>query len=310
VLENVDLNIYRGEKLALVGVNGAGKTTLTKLIAGQISPQVGIAQIGQRTTFGYYAQHQIDTLDLNNTVYDEIASSVSMNYLPRIRDVLGIFQIRGDDVFKRIRVLSGGEKARVSLAKILLSPVNFLMMDEPTNHLDMASKEALEEALTQYDGTLLIISHDRYFLDKLVHRVIEVKDRQLFQYEGNYSNYIEKRQAQQEAIEMSKAENQPESASKKSKEQKRLEAEARQSVSKDRKRLTKEIEEIEHQIEKLENRKAEIELLMAKPETYQNSNLAASLPYEYVRVKDDLQKCYEHWETAHAALDELLKKLI
>ncbi|HEX9973843.1 MAG TPA: ATP-binding cassette domain-containing protein [bacterium] len=310
VLENVDLNIYRGEKIALVGVNGAGKTTLTKLIAGQISPQLGIAQIGQRTTFGYYAQHQIDTLDLNNTVYDEIASSVSMNYLPRIRDILGVFQIRGDDVFKRIRVLSGGEKARVSLAKILLSPVNFLMMDEPTNHLDMASKEALEEALSEYDGTLLIISHDRYFLDKLVHRVIEVKDHALYQYEGNYSNYLEKRQAQQEAIEMSKAENQPESASKKSKEQKRLEAEARQSVSKDRKRLTKEIEEIERQIEKLENRKAEIELLMAKPETYQNSNLAASLPYEYARVKDDLQKCYEHWETAHVALDELLQKLI
>jgi ATP-binding cassette subfamily F protein 3 len=310
VLENVDLNIYRGEKIALVGVNGAGKTTLTKLIAGQILPQRGIAQIGQRTTFGYYAQHQIDTLDLNNTVYDEIASSVSMNYLPRIRDVLGVFQIRGDDVFKRIGVLSGGEKARVSLAKILLSPVNFLMMDEPTNHLDMASKEALEEALTQYDGTLLIISHDRYFLDKLVHRVIEVKDRQLFKYEVNYSNYIEKRQAQQEAIEMSKTENQPESVSKKSKEQKRLEAEARQSVSKDRQRLTKEIEEIEHQIEQLENRKAEIELLMAKPETYQNSNLAASLPYEYARVKDDLQNCYEQWETAHVALDELLQKLL
>lgn len=310
VLENVDLNIYRGEKIALVGVNGAGKTTLTKIIAGQTVPQIGTAQIGQRTTIGYYAQHQIDTLDLNNTVYDEVAASVSMNYLPRIRDILGVFQIRGDDVFKRIRVLSGGEKARVSLAKILLSPVNFLMMDEPTNHLDMASKEALEQALSEYDGTLLIISHDRYFLDKLVHRVIEVKDHALYQYEGNYSNYLEKRQTQQEALEKLPAENQPESASKKSKEQKRLEAEARQAISKDRQRLTKEIEDLERQIEQLEIRKTEIELLMAKPATYQNSNLATSLPYEYARVKDDLQNCYDQWETAHTALDELLKKLL
>lgn len=311
VLKNISLNIYRGEKIALVGANGAGKTTLTRLVAGQLQPQIGSVEPGTRTRIGYYAQHQVDALNLKLRIYDEVASTISADSLPRIRDVLGIFQIRGDDVFKRIEVLSGGEKARVSLTKILLSPVNFLVMDEPTNHLDMTSRDALEQALADYDGTLLIISHDRYFLDKLVHRVIEIKDHGLNEYEGNYSSYLEKRLIQQQAaIELPKEQKQTVTASKKSREQKKLEAEARQAISKERNRLTKEIEGLEQKIEAMENRKAEIERLMAKPETYQNSTLAASLPYEYARLKTDLQNYYEQWETAHVALDELLKKLL
>jgi ATP-binding cassette subfamily F protein 3 len=309
VLENINLNIYRGERIALVGANGAGKTTLTRLIAGELKPQVGSLEIGKRTTFGYYAQHMVDALDLNATVYDEVAAEVSTNALPRIRDILGVFQIRGDDVFKQIEVLSGGEKARVSLAKILLSSVNFLIMDEPTNHLDMASRDALEQALADYDGTLLIISHDRYFLDKLVHRVIEIKYHQIKEYEGNYSDYISKRESDQKEEINSTDKAKTVSGSKKTKEQKRLEAEARQAISKDRNRLTKEIESLEGKIVELEKRKVEIENLMANPETYQKSGLAMSLPYEYTRMKEELQACYDRWESAQMELEEILKNI-
>ncbi len=309
VLENINLNIYRGERIALVGANGAGKTTLTRLIAGELTSQVGSVEIGNRTTIGYYAQHQVDALDLNATVYDEVASHTSPDKLSRIRDILGLFQIRGDEVFKRIEVLSGGEKARVSLAKILLAPVNFLIMDEPTNHLDMVSRDALEQALSDYDGTLLIISHDRYFVDKLVHQIFEIEDRQIKQYEGNYSDYLAKRETEQQ--EQSKFKDKPKNiaGSKKTKEQKRLEAEARQAVSKDRNRLTNEIELLETKIAALEKRKSEIENLMANPETYKNNELATTLPHEYSRIQEELQSCYDRWEQAQVELDEVLKAI-
>ncbi len=145
VLQNIDLNIYRGEKIALVGVNGAGKTTLTRLITNQVTPQEGEIILGERVVTGYYAQHQLEALDLENSVYQEVYASAADVYRTKVRDVLGIFQFTGEEVEKNIAVLSGGEKARVSLAKILISPVNFLIMDEPTNHLDIQAKEALEK---------------------------------------------------------------------------------------------------------------------------------------------------------------------
>jgi ATP-binding cassette, subfamily F, member 3 len=307
VLENIRLNIYRGDRIALVGVNGAGKTTMTRLIVGQLQPQIGSLVLGPRTTIGYYAQHQIDTLNLDNTAYDEVAATVADSHIPRIRDVLGLFQISGDAVFKKVRVLSGGEKARVSLAKILISPVNFLIMDEPTNHLDMASKEALEDALAKFDGTCILISHDRYFLDRLVKRVIELKDKHLYEYEGNYSDYLERRRT---------VENQPMplkemdmSPSRRTKEQKRLEAEARQAISKERNRLKEQIEKVESRISQLEIRKGEVESLLSKPETYQDSGLASSLPKEYGSLKDELARSYEQWELASKEYDKLLKSM-
>ncbi len=310
VLDNINLNIYRGDRIALVGANGAGKTTLTRLIAGELKPQLGSITIGHQATIGYYAQHQLDSLDLNATVYEEVASKTASGNIPRIRDILGLFQLRGDDVFKRIEVLSGGEKARVSLTKILLSPVNFLMMDEPTNHLDIASRDALEWALADYDGTLLIISHDRYFLDKLVHRIIEIKDRSIKEYEGNYSEYLAKREAEpKEPVLLTKR---PKTlpTTRKTKELKRLEAEARQLISKDRNRLNEVIGGIENAIEELEKRKIEIEDLMANPATYKETELAMNLPKEYSRIKAELQACYDRWDKAQMELDEILKKIV
>jgi ATP-binding cassette subfamily F protein 3 len=316
VLKDLNLNMYRGEKVALVGVNGAGKTTLTRLISKELYPQQGEIKLGERVHVGYYAQHQIDSLNLNNTIYKEVEATAAPSFYPKLRDILGLFQFTGDTVEKTIRVLSGGEKARVSLAKILLSPCNFLIMDEPTNHLDLTSKEALEQALHEYDGTLLLISHDRYFLDRLVNRVIELKDGSLKEYEGNYSDYLNKRE-QENAFTSAgtftqtkaKADDSTPGRLKKTKEQKQKEAEARQAVSKERNKLQKNIEKIEYEIERLDKQKQEMEMQLANPKTYQNNIKVAELKKTYDKVCENLIKSEAEWEELHSALEEILNTL-
>lgn len=311
VLQDINLNVYRGEKIALVGVNGAGKTTLTRLIFGQLTPQKGAVQIGERVIMGYYAQHQVDTLNLNANVMEEVAETASDTHRPHLRDILGLFQFSGSDPEKRIGVLSGGEKARVSLAKMLLSPVNFLIMDEPTNHLDIASREALENALHDYDGTLLLISHDRYFLDKLVTRVIEIKNGSLRLFEGNYSDYLDKRR-QEASAEISHQHSQkPETIppSKRSKEQKRQEAEARQAVSRQRRQLKESVEACESRIAGLETRKEELEKEIADPATYRKGDYVATLQKEYNAVKEELEAVLLKWESAQLEYETLLAGL-
>ncbi len=307
VLSDVNLDLYRGQKVALVGDNGAGKTTLTRLIVDQLEPQRGSIDIGQRVSIGYYAQHQVDALDVSATIYDEVSNTVASSQIPHVRNILGLFGLRGDDVFKKIGVLSGGEKARVSLAKILLSPVNFLIMDEPTNHLDMRSKEALEHALIKYDGTLVLISHDRYFLDKIVQKVIELKDGRLKLYEGNYSDYLNKKKQQQ--LLANQLERESETSGWKSRENKRKQAEARQAISKKRNELQKIIETSEHIIERLEARKQEVERLMAHPDSYKDGDVAATLTKEYHQIKSDIDEHYAAWENAHDELTALLAQL-
>lgn len=309
VLRGVDLHVLRGERLALVGVNGAGKTTLARLIAGQIHPQEGRVLRGNRVRIGYYAQHQVDALDLESSLYEEVESSAADEYIPRIRNALGVFQFSGDDVYKKIKVLSGGEKARVSLAKILLSPVNFLVMDEPTNHLDVLSREALEESLRQYEGTLLLISHDRYFLDKIISRVIEVKDHNILEYAGNYSYYHEKREKTTVMESSKKGKVKTALLGKKSKEQKRQEAEARQRISKTRNTIQASIQWLEQEIDKLERRKREIEELLCRPDIYQEKDFMLSLQKELPLVNHQLQEYYADWEKARVDLEELLNSL-
>jgi len=310
IFRDINLNIYRGERVALIGANGAGKTTLTRLIAGQLQPQTGSLQTGERTRIGYYAQHQAESLNLEATVYQEVSSTAATSYLTEIRNVLGIFQFSGDDVNKKIGVLSGGEKARVSLAKILLSPVNFLIMDEPTNHLDRAARAALEYALSHYDGTLLLISHDRYFLDKLVERVIELNDGKFDEYSGNYSYYLQKRENRGKPVQPDvPGETRRPAGVKKTKEQKRLEAEARQAVSKKLNRLKTEIEGLENRISHLENRIAEIEADMARPDTYQDKLLTVSLQKEYAADRKELEEINEKWEEAQFKYEDIKSHL-
>ena len=312
VLRNIDLHIIRGDKIALVGVNGAGKTTLTRLIAKEIEPQQGMLRLGQKVQVGFYAQHQIEALHPDNTIFDEVASTSATGFITKIRQALGIFQFGDDEIDKKIKVLSGGEKARVSLAKILLSPVNFLIMDEPTTHLDIPAREALEEALAFYDGTLLLISHDRYFLDKLVNRVIELKAGGLNEYSGNYSYYLWKRdqiQDEHEHITANAIPSERRAPSRKTKEQKRQEAEARQQVSRERNDLREIIERIEKDIEESESRFREMEAELANPETYKDGTDIARLNKDYAELKKRIAQLYESWESHRLRLEKLLKPL-
>lgn len=316
IFTEFNLKAIRGEKIALVGDNGEGKTTLTKLIYGDLKVQGGSVNIGERVKIGYYAQHQTEALNLTKTIMEEVEETAADSFRVKLRDILGLFRFHGDDVNKKIKVLSGGEKARVSLAKILLSPCNFLIMDEPTNHLDMASKDALEIALQGYDGTLLIISHDRHFLDRLVKRVIEIKDQKLYDYPGNYTYYMEKRKeliksldkTNNSGYETQSNDNQNVS-NRKSKDQKRLEAEARKVVSKQRNDLQKRIEQIESDLDIKVGRKHGLETLLADPTTYNDAAKSAGLNKEYKELESEIKSLEFEWEDKHLKLEQLLKNI-
>ena len=317
IFDKIDLEIYRQEKIALVGVNGAGKTTLTKLITGQITLNSGKLELGTNTNIAYYAQHQVEALQLENTVFTEMQNSVSLKQMDKIQDVLAIFGFQNDDINKKIKVLSGGEKSRLTLAKILFSKANFIIMDEPTNHLDVYSRTALEKALSVYDGTLLIISHDRYFLDKFITRVIELKDRKISSFIGNYSEYINKQQItkdngnnQNVNIHSAEKQQKPDQITtdkgRKSKEQKRQEAQIRQSISKDRAKLQSDIKELEETIKDLEEKKENIQNDMSNPETYENGEKISALQKDFARYEKELGQKYKKWEDKNIALDNLL----
>lgn len=194
VLDNVDVAVYRGEKVALVGVNGAGKTTLMRALSGRDPDVSGTIRYGAGVELAYFAQYDKEDLHPDNTVLGEFLSAADLNVSGAARGILGAFLFSGDDVEKKINVLSGGERTRLRLAKMLCGKANLLMLDEPTNHLDVGSRLTLENALRQYEGTVLLVSHDRYFLDNVVTRVIEVRDGKLTSYQGNYTDYLAMRE--------------------------------------------------------------------------------------------------------------------
>jgi ATP-binding cassette, subfamily F, member 3 len=199
VYRGVDFRLLRGDRVALVGPNGAGKSTLLKIVAGVLAFEKGDRILGHNASVHYYAQHQLDALNPKNSVLEELASVAALEMQPRLRGILGAFLFSGDDVEKPVAVLSGGEKSRLALAKMLLRPANLLCLDEPTNHLDVTAREILEEALDQFDGTMLFISHDRYFINRIATKVVEVRDGRLWDYAGDYDYYLEKREEEQGA---------------------------------------------------------------------------------------------------------------
>jgi len=315
VLEDINLLVERGQRLALVGVNGAGKTTMTRLMTGELQPQRGQALRGERVEIAYYAQHQIDALPLDETVLDTISSCCSVTKAPHIRDVLGVFGFTGDSVNKPVRVLSGGEKARVSLARILLGPANTLIMDEPTNHLDALARDALEEALRAYDGTLILISHDRYFLDRLVDRVFEIDQRNGALYLGNYSEYLAIREAREEDQPTTLSPVSEDAGAPRSREQrqeeKRRQAALRQQISAERQKLSRRILDLESRVETLEREKVDLENRLADSSTYStlSGEAIGALQQRYAEVARDLQTAMEDWEQTSQNLDDLMASL-
>ena len=292
------LRIERGDRIAFLGANGTGKSTLARILAGREEFQGGTLKPGKDLAIGYYAQDQAEILDPSKTVLQTIEEVAPMEATARLRSLLGCFLFEGDDVFKPVSVLSGGEKSRLALARMMLTPANLLIMDEPTNHLDIRSKEILQDALDNYAGSFVIVSHDRDFLEPLINKVLDFKDGVLRLTLGTVSDYLEKWHAEQDAAAGTANGKEPDKkVSGNDKARKRDEAERRQSLYRKLKPLQDELGRIEADIASAEKRKAELEAALADTETYRNEQRARFLSVEYKTVKTALEDLYERWTT-------------
>ncbi|MFV1883446.1 MAG: ABC-F family ATP-binding cassette domain-containing protein [Balneola sp.] len=298
VFEGLDYEIERGDKIAVVGPNGAGKSTLIRILSGSEPIQAGTRKEGHNVTTSYFAQHQAEDLDLNADPLAIMMQAGSGEKESRLRSILGSFLFTGDDVFKKVKVLSGGEKSRLALAKMLLSPANFLIFDEPTNHLDMSSKNILQQAIQQYEGTCMIVSHDRAFLDPIVNKVLEIQPGRIRTYLGNVSYFLDKKKEEAEQNnEGQKTKDQSASSNALSrKEERRLEAERRNTLNKQLRPIKQKLEKVEKEIEEKELRKAEIEDLMAQTDFYEDNEKVKEVTLEYEELKKSLTDLMFQWE--------------
>ncbi|CEQ31934.1 ABC transporter ATP-binding protein [[Clostridium] sordellii] len=288
LFKDINFNIYRGEKVALIGANGIGKSTLFKIIMNEIVPLTGNTKLGTNVHVDYFHQEQ-KTLNLDNTIIDEIWNDHPNLNQTTLRNMLGSFLFEDEEVFKKISTLSGGERARVAILKLILSNSNFLLLDEPTNHLDIDSKEVLEEALLNYTGTLFTISHDRYFLNTVVDKILVLDSEGITEYLGNYNYYMEKKK---QALEMNTVETVEEKTKTQLKDEKRKEREQREIEKKARVRrqnIEKEIEEIEAKIE-------ELDLLMCQEDVYSNPEKSKEVSQNKSNLEENLNNLYEEWE--------------
>ena len=308
VFEGLDYKIERGDRIAVVGVNGAGKSTLSRILAGVEQFDWGERVVGHQVTLSYFAQHQAEELDPRKDVVGTLEEIAEGEIRKRLRTLLGSFLFHDYDVFKKVSVLSGGEKSRLALAKMLLRPSNFLILDEPTNHLDMKSKKVLQEALARYEGTFLIVSHDRSFLDPLVNKVLEVRSGGVRTYIGTVSDYITKKKEERELLERgvrSPEPSLPVAREHTDKERKRLEAEKRQQLSTRLKPLKQRVEEVERSIGELESRLKEIEALMLDPEFYKNGSEVKKVSAERKEIELMLARLYDEWDTLQAEIEKV-----
>ena len=289
LFKDLNLDIYRGEKVALIGANGIGKSTLFKIIMNEITPLSGDIKFGTNVNVSYFHQEQ-KTLNLDNTIIDEIWEDNKQLTQTSLRTMLGAFLFEGEEVFKKISTLSGGERARVAILKLILSNSNLLLLDEPTNHLDIDSKEVLEEALSSYTGTIFTISHDRYFLNTVVDKVLVLDENGITEYLGNYDYYIEKKKQVQE---MNTVEVVEEKTKTQLKEEKRKEREQREAEKKNRvkrQNIEKEIEETEAKIE-------EMDVLLCQEEVYSNPEKSKDVSLQKASLEEKLSALYEEWES-------------
>lgn len=311
VFEGIDLEIERGDKIAVVGPNGAGKSTLIRILSGNEPIQGGSKKEGHKVTTSYFAQHQAEDLDLSKDPLEIMLQAGSGEKESRLRSILGSFLFTGDDVFKKVKVLSGGEKSRLALAKMLLSPANFLIFDEPTNHLDMSSKNILQQALQQYEGTCMIVSHDRAFLDPIVNKVLEIQPGRLRTYLGNVSYFLDKKREEElknDEGRVTKDEGGT-SGSLSRKEERRLEAERRNELNKRVKPIKDKLQKVEKEIEENETRKAEIEELMAQTDFYDDPENVKTVSLEYEEIKKTLTDLMYQWEDYSTRIESVEQEL-
>ncbi|WP_461614271.1 ribosomal protection-like ABC-F family protein [Clostridium sp. Marseille-QA1073] len=285
---NVNMDIKRESKIAIIGENGRGKTTLFKIIMDKLPSDSGIKVLGKNVHLGYYDQEQ-SNLNEDKTILDEIWDDFPKMTTTEIRNALAAFLFTGDDVFKKIKTLSGGEKCRINLLKLMLSKCNFLLLDEPTNHLDIVSREALEDAILSYDGTVLVISHDRYFLNKVINKIFELKEDGIKEYLGNYSYYVDKKknplrfEVEEEYDGVTKT--QMKLDKKKKKEQEKLEREKKNYIK-----------SIEDKISTLENELAKLQNQLCIEEIYSNPEESQRVNKEISDIETELESLYEEWE--------------
>ena len=304
VLTNLDLQIERGDKIAFVGPNGAGKTTLSRIIAQKLEADSGELIFGHNTFISYYAQEVANDLDLDKDLIETL-QEISKEHTPlQLRSLLGNFLFSDDDVFKKVKVLSGGEKSRVALAKILLTKANLIVLDEPTNHLDIKSKKILQEALIEFDGTLILVSHDVDFMMPIVNKVFELRPGKQKMFPGGIEYYLLKRE---ELIDSPKTEKQPTDKTNR-KDQKRIEAELRKKKSEATKDLKKIVEVLESKIENLEEQKSILEKELADEKIYSNPELAKTKNSDYEKVKLELDNTFSEWTEKSHQLEEIEKQ--
>ena len=291
LFEDIDFEIKRGERVALIGDNGTGKTTILKILNEMVPEDAGRIRLGSNVYIGYYDQeHQV--LHMDKTLFEEISDAYPNLTNTQVRNTLAAFLFTDEDVFKRIKDLSGGERGRVSLAKLMLGKANFLILDEPTNHLDIVSKEILESALNQYTGTVLFVSHDRYFINRTATRILDLTKGKLINYIGNYDYYLEKKNTMTqlyEEVSETREKTKDESENKQDwQKQKQEQARLR--------KIANELKKVEDKIEDYENKIEEIDLECQKPEVATNSAKLNELSSQRIKFSEELEALYERWE--------------
>ncbi len=300
VLKGVNLEIVKGEKIAFVGKNGEGKTTLAKIIVNELEFE-GNVKLGHQVQIGYYAQNQTDFLEDNKTVLQCIQDAANAETSPKVRNILGSFLFSNDDVDKKIKVLSGGERARVALCKLLLEPINFLIMDEPTNHLDMMSKDILKRALKDYDGSLIVVSHDRDFLQGLTEKVYEFKNQNIKEYIGDINTFLNKR----ELADFKQLEKSEKQEPKKDKKQEQLTYQQNKKKTREKRKLQNRISKLEKQIDALEKQMKQLDKQLADANQFQKLSKEKDFFEKYEQNQQKLQQLVQYWENTMAQLERL-----
>ena len=308
VFSKADIEVKRGEKVALIGRNGEGKTTLMRIITGELSPIEGEARVGYNVSMGYYAQNQEDILDKSLTVWETLDRIAVGDIRTKLRDILAQFLFRGEDIDKKVSILSGGERARLGMAKFMLQPYNLLALDEPTNHMDIKSKEILKQALQAYDGTLIVVSHDRDFLDGLVDKMYEFRDGRVKEYLGSVSDFLERRKLEslqelERRFSPLRPSDKPTAAKAQDnvKEQAKQVFEQRRTESREIRRIKHRVEFLESEIGKVEARMKEIEKVLSNPSSDDD---IMELTRSYLELKREIDGKTEEWESLILKLEE------